>query len=436
VAVYEFPALGFDPAPGDAGTVEEIQRDVREHSRLLGEAGQTLGRLRAASWVGRASDAFHGEVERLPSDLDTAAHAYAEVVAALLTYAAELEAARSEAIRLEEQAARARQALDAVLGQVHLLSMAPAGEADGARADRLQQLRDVRARADTVGSDHQAILGRARALEDHMNGVAENAAQRILGAAETPPYHHPGWLQSGWDSVASFVRDHADLLRQISSVLKIVSGIAGLLSFIPGVGAFFAIVAVATAVAALVIDVLLKLSTGQGSWASIGIDAALVALPGGGKLFRAALEARSAARVAEEQRALMNSLMHGLGRGQQFGGNWKPVSLRDTVRTIAGDAPVVAKGGAKTVYRNPKTGLQVVYDVGGNYFRVQNRAQSGSIGEYLDETGNIIPANLPVLRAGGGYTLQGVPRSVRQGLTHFMNTDTLTRFFDSDPLGL
>jgi hypothetical protein len=41
-----------------------------------------------------------------------------------------------------------------------------------------------------------------------------------------------------------------------------------------------------------------------------------------------------------------------------------------------------------------------------------------------------------VLRAGGGYTLQGVPRSVRQGLTHFMNTDTLTRFFDSDPLGL
>jgi hypothetical protein len=128
-------------------------------------------------------------------------------------------------------------------------------------------------------------------------------------------------------------------------------------------------------VAALVIDVLLKLSTGQGSWASLGIDAALIALPGGGKLFRAALEARSAARVAEEQRALMRSLTGGRGRAQQFGGNWKSVSLGKTVQRIAGDAPEVAMDGAKTTYRNPRTGLQVVYDVGGNYFRVQNPAR-------------------------------------------------------------
>jgi hypothetical protein len=102
------------------------------------------------------------------------------------------------------------------------------------------------------------------------------------------------------------------------------------------------------------------------------------------------------------------------------------VELADIVRIVAGDAPEVVLRGAKTIYRNPQTGLQVVYDVAGNYFRVHNPAVKGVL-EYLDAAGNEIPANVPLLRGSGGYTLTGVSKDVRQALTHFTNSDPLPR---------
>jgi hypothetical protein len=205
------------------------------------------------------------------------------VAAALSAYASELEAARAQALRLESEAVEARQAHQMAFARVHDLSGPAPGETDSSA--RLSQLSTANQRVDELGGDYQAILSRAQALQDHMESVASATAARIQAAAASPPYREPGTLQQAWDHVTSFVREHAAAIRQISSVLKIVSAVAGLLALIPVVGEFLAPVALIAAGAAIGLDILLKLSTGEGSWTEIGLMAALTFVPGG-KLLR------------------------------------------------------------------------------------------------------------------------------------------------------
>jgi len=108
-------------------------------------------------------------------------------------------------------------------------------------------------------------------------------AAKGLAFAKNP--HGLGALTAGFKT---FVKDHAGGLAQISNALKLASGIASALAFIPVLDIVAAPVAIATGAAALAIDGSLKYATGQGSWTSVAIDAALMALPGAGKLARAA----------------------------------------------------------------------------------------------------------------------------------------------------
>jgi hypothetical protein len=110
-------------------------------------------------------------------------------------------------------------------------------------------------------------------------------------------------------------------------------------------------------------------------------------------------------------------------RAERFGQNWQEASLIGTIRRIAGEEPIIqtTKTG-KVIYQNPDTGIQVIHDIAGNYFRVRDPNIRGIEG-YLDQYGNPIPANVPVV-GPGRTTHPGVPRDLRQTLTHFMNADT------------
>jgi hypothetical protein len=152
-------------------------------------------------------------------------------------------------------------------------------------------LRAAQSRVRASGGALAEVIGRAHALEAQLDGIADHTARRILAAAEAP-YHEPGALPrlwngakdlagDAWDRTRQFARDHADALRKLSAGLKIVSAAAGLLSFVPVVGGAFAVVAVASGALALGTDALLKASTGEGSWASLGLDATLTLIPGG-----------------------------------------------------------------------------------------------------------------------------------------------------------
>ncbi|MEJ8800270.1 VENN motif pre-toxin domain-containing protein, partial [Trinickia caryophylli] len=108
----------------------------------------------------------------------------------------------------------------------------------------------------------------------------------------------------------------------------------------------------------------------------------------------------------------------GAARAATNSGNWSSGSLSATVQNIVGSNPdVTYTTSGKTIYTNPATGMSVVYDNAGNYYRVQNGA-----GQYLDQSGNAVPNNVPLI--GPNRTTQtGVPSGVRNGLTHFNNTD-------------
>jgi filamentous hemagglutinin len=108
----------------------------------------------------------------------------------------------------------------------------------------------------------------------------------------------------------------------------------------------------------------------------------------------------------------------GAARATANSGNWSSGSLSETVQNIVGSNPQVTyTESGKTIYTNPTTGMSVVYDNAGNYYRVQNAA-----GQYLDQSGNVSPNNVPLI--GPNKTTQtGVPSGVRNGLTHFNNTD-------------
>ncbi|WP_249185014.1 hemagglutinin repeat-containing protein [Burkholderia cenocepacia] len=108
----------------------------------------------------------------------------------------------------------------------------------------------------------------------------------------------------------------------------------------------------------------------------------------------------------------------GAARAATHGGNWSSESLEGTVAKIAGPNPQIKyTSTGKTVYTNPETGNSVVYDNAGNYFRVEN-----STGQYLDKSGNVIPNNVPLIKPNK-TSQTGVPTGIRNGLTHYNNSD-------------
>jgi len=89
---------------------------------------------------------------------------------------------------------------------------------------------------------------------------------------------------------------------------------------------------------------------------------------------------------------------NGAQRASKYGANWPTASLDDAVSRFAGSNPVIsttAKG--KKFFTNPDTGIQVVQDVKGNYFRVFDPSIKGKRA-YFDMNGNI-PNNI-VLESG------------------------------------
>lgn len=91
--------------------------------------------------------------------------------------------------------------------------------------------------------------------------------------------------------------------------------------------------------------------------------------------------------------------------------------MKDAVNKIAPGAQPVVTDSGKIIYRNAQTGKQVVYDIDGNYFRIENTAMTGKR-VYLDINGNVIPNNKIV-----NGKQQGISQSEYNKLTHFNNVD-------------
>jgi hypothetical protein len=118
-----------------------------------------------------------------------------------------------------------------------------------------------------------------------------------------------------------------------------------------------------------------------------------------------------------------NVIRTGADRTAEYGKNWKKASLKETTERIAGKNPAVEinleKG--KIILKNKETGMKVIYDQSGNYFRVLDPKLPKNI-RYVSEYGNPIPANLPLIKEGRTIW-SGLPPWLRRALTHFLNID-------------
>ena len=279
MARREFPALGFDPAPGDPRAGDSAARSVDGVGRVFAEAAGNVSRLNSSGWTGDAADAFRGQLADLPRDLDLAARSHRTTAQALSAYGEGLVTRQRRAETLEVQAAELRRRQQAAIAEVNQLAARTAPAGSPQLATLKGQYTAARSRADGAGGELEEVLRQARRLHADHEAAARTAATTIRRQAQAP-YKEPGWLSRAWSSVKGWIAENADVLTTISGVLKGVSAVLGVLSLVPGLQ-FLAPFAIAAGGIALAIDVAVKLATGKGSWASIGLDAALTFLPVG-----------------------------------------------------------------------------------------------------------------------------------------------------------
>lgn len=120
-----------------------------------------------------------------------------------------------------------------------------------------------------------------------------------------------------------------------------------------------------------------------------------------------------ASNILEETQDLQK-VLGGAKRAEKFAQNWPEADLNASVNKFAGSNPVVTmteKG--KRIYEHPDTGVQVVEDVSGKYFRIYDPSITGKRA-YLDLDGSI-PNNK--LLDNGSQT--GRTQSEYNQVTHF-----------------
>lgn len=251
MARRDFPALGFDPAPGEPIALADAARSVGAAGRVFAEAAERVARLNSTGWSGEAADAFRTRLADLPRDLDLAARSHRTAARQLDDYSSGLALRQRRADELERRAEELRRQQPTALAE----------------------------------TDLAAVVATARRLYADHRAAGASVARAIREAANAP-YEKPGRLSRALHAAKDWVARHADVLVAMSTVLKGVSAVLGVLCLVPGL-TFLAPFALLTAGLALVVDVGMKLATGEGSWTAIGLDAALTFVPGGKLLSRA-----------------------------------------------------------------------------------------------------------------------------------------------------
>lgn len=105
----------------------------------------------------------------------------------------------------------------------------------------------------------------------------------------------------------------------------------------------------------------------------------------------------------------------GANRAAKFAENWQHSSLDDAIEKFAPNANPVTTSSGKTLFKNEETGIQVVFDKSGNYFRIEDTTLSGKR-RYLDLDGNNV-SNKIVDGKQMGRT-----KDEYEAITHFLNT--------------
>lgn len=332
-----FPALGFDPAPGDLGEVQLLVDDLGRATEALGEAGDLLADLARSSgsdWQGEAAEKFRDHADReLPKALGHAHDSFAKAGTALKGWAADLEEFRREADALEREAAAAKDRVAAAeqhlagvqASPYHVVGDDPTGEL-AARARQMQQqaVDDASAGVTAAKGALEDVIDRAKKLQGRHHDAASRAAGALDSAPDNLAPHEPGLFES----IGGWLEDHAG---EIGDVLGDLSAVTGLLALVtpPPFDAIALGISVGCALGA----------AGMHAWAGAGAGTILLdgigALPGIGVLGEAAKGARLAETVADGARFATSASTAG---DVAFGARYAASGVSDTLGAVPGVA--------------------------------------------------------------------------------------------------
>jgi hypothetical protein len=284
--VTAYPSLGFDPAPGDATTLQQVASAWTRLGAELAEQADGVDAVRTGLlWQGAAAAACVARLHVVPADLRAAADACASAGRSIAAYADELHALQGAATTLEARAS-----------QQVTTARSAARDEDAQSAQR--QL--------------AALVREAWAVRDRAESHARDVA-RVLAAARVGAPHPPGWfhrmlhdLGSDLHAVAHELHDTVvRLAPQIeafaawcSKAASALAEVGFFVSLVPGVGdvvgAPLLAVSIALAASATAGHAALA-AVGRSSWRAVAFDGAALTVALVSKSFEAPIEAETEA---------------------------------------------------------------------------------------------------------------------------------------------
>jgi hypothetical protein len=301
-----YPTLGFDPAPGDVGVVQNLHETVSRVAGQLSSAHGTLSQLGRSDgvWQGQAAQAFARRVGELPKHLADGENSMSAACRALSTWSAELVDFQRRAAAYERQAADAAASVSSARAAATAITR-PGANASQPEIDHVkQQTAQAQGKVDAASDELSRIMSQARGLLAEHDEMARRVSKSLRDAADVAPAK-PGFFQrlgsalsDAMDFVVSlpgkawdWVKDHADLIAQIGDILSDISTVLGVVAtvcmFIPpleaAAGVLFAVSA-GFALGALATHGLAKAAGADVSWGTIALDAVGVLTWGAGKV--------------------------------------------------------------------------------------------------------------------------------------------------------
>ncbi|MFJ9781768.1 putative T7SS-secreted protein [Amycolatopsis sp. NPDC101161] len=249
MSTRDFPALGFDPAPGDLDGVADLAGKYRAVSTDLTEADDALRQIvrKQGIWQGEASEAFARRIGPLPQYLEGAARSMGSAADALEKWshglgdlqkrAADLEA-RAEAAAKAAEAARANPDLglanrtfpDEQSLQIAQRLLDNAGHQLQTAIDGCQNVQDA---AKQLQQEHAEAAGRvaealrkAKELAPEEPDVLDKLSDAVGGAL----VDLSNTLADGVDQAWDFVQDHAEVISKVSDVVGDLGNMLGIVS--------------------------------------------------------------------------------------------------------------------------------------------------------------------------------------------------------------
>lgn len=314
----EFPAHLFRMG-GSPEAIQAAEARYRRFGQNASTAADRITGMDTGQFTGPEGEQFRQKVDsEVPPRLRVTGEAFTKVATALSGFASQLSDLQGGMRPVADQAPaaweRLQAARNALAGAQHLdqrqseahrqhqqaLADARAGNQPPPNPPQSRQPETPAAQADLAAAQREwdALVHKATMLRSEMTAATESCCKLISAARSTRFQEPPGAV----DLIAQgrdFVREHKDVLKNVSAALKVASaactavGLA--LQAIPvvgnAVGAGFLAAGAATGVVALGIDAGIYAATGDGSLTSIVVDTALTVLPIGrlAKLGKSAL---------------------------------------------------------------------------------------------------------------------------------------------------